>query len=82
MAMQAQQCQEAFDQLKETLLIALILTYSTANQALLLETDVSEAGLGAVLSQTETDGTTTSCICQLGTFPPAMGCLYCSVVGS
>lgn len=58
---------------KETLLITLILTYSTANQALLLETDVSKADLGAVLSQTEIDGKNNQLHMPVGDFPSSYG---------
>ena len=51
-----QQCQEAFDQLKERLVTSPLLAYPTANQAFMLETDASNAGLGAVLSQIQSDG--------------------------
>ena len=51
-----QQCQEAFDQLKERLVTSPLLAYPTANQAFMLETDASKAGLGAVLSQIQSDG--------------------------
>ena len=48
-----QQCQKAFDhdQLKQKLATALILTYPTAKQAFVLETDTSKVGLGAAQSQ-------------------------------
>lgn len=51
-----QQCQAAFDQITEMFITSPILAYPTANQAFILETDASKAGLGAVVLQTQSDG--------------------------
>ena len=48
-------CQQSFDKLKDLLTSAPILAYPDYNKPFLLETDASEEGLGAVLSQ-EQDG--------------------------
>ena len=45
------QCQEAFDCLKYCLLSASILALPDWSQSLLLDTDASDTGIGAVLSQ-------------------------------
>ena len=50
-----EQCQTAFDSLKEKLVNPLILGYPDFTRAFILETDASDRGLGAVLSQ-EQDG--------------------------
>ena len=47
---------EAFDHLKAACLQAPILTFLDFNKPFLLETDASERGLGAVLSQKQADG--------------------------
>ncbi len=44
-------CQEAFEKLKDCLSTAPVLTYPDMNQQFILDTDASNEGLGAVLSQ-------------------------------
>ena len=50
------QHQEIFEILKEKLTTALILSYSDFNQSFILSTDASTTGLGAVLSQKDSEG--------------------------
>ena len=50
-----QECQEAFDKLKELCTSTLILAYADFGKPLKLQTDASVPGLGAVLYQ-EQDG--------------------------
>ena len=49
-------CQEAFQQLKETLSRAPVLAFPAENGTFILDTDASDTGLGAVLSQEQVDG--------------------------
>ena len=46
-----QQCQSAYDELKELLMSSPVLAYPDFSRAFILETDASAAGLGAVLAQ-------------------------------
>ena len=50
------EAQEAFDCLKAVCLQAPILAFTDFNKPFLLETDVSDKGIGAVLSQKQSDG--------------------------
>ena len=45
------QCQKAFDDLKDSLVSAPILTYPDFSKSFSLETDASAKGIGAILSQ-------------------------------
>ena len=47
---------EAFEALKKTCLETPVLAFADFNKQFLLETDTSKLGLGAVLSQKQTDG--------------------------
>ena len=49
-------CADAFQQLKDRLVEAPVLTFPNFNQGFLLDTDTSGVGLGAVLSQKQEDG--------------------------
>ena len=48
--------QIAFDRLKEMLIKAPILSYPDFNRPFIIYTDASERGLGAILSQEQSDG--------------------------
>ena len=50
------ECQAAFQQLKSCFTNSPVLCYPTFNQSFILETDASQQGLGAVLSQGQSDG--------------------------
>ena len=52
------QCQTTFEELKELLTSSPVLTYLDFKKPFILETDASIAGLGAVLSQRQEDGST------------------------
>ena len=51
-----EECQEAFDKLKEICSSTPILAYADYTKPFKLHTDASEKGLGAVLYQTQEDG--------------------------
>ena len=50
------QCQKAFDELKDNLLSAPILSYPDFSKPFSLEKDASARGIGAILSQQQLDG--------------------------
>ena len=50
------ECQESFEKLKETLITTPILSYLAYSKPFILEMDTSLKGLGAVLSQEDSDG--------------------------
>ena len=50
------QCQEAFDYLKHCLVSAPILAFPNYSKPFVLDTDASDVGIGAVLSQVDDDG--------------------------
>ena len=54
----SKQCQEAFDKLKRMLTSAPLLVFPDFSRPFILETDASGVGLGAVLAQKQSDGTT------------------------
>ena len=51
-------CQLSFEKLKQLLMTSLVLAFPDFSQRFILETDASGAGLGAVLAQEQSDGTT------------------------
>ena len=73
-----EQCQGAFEQLKMRLATSPVLCYPTVGKAFTLETDVSKAGLGAVLSQIQADNKEhpCSCLCKSGIIPPGKPLCY------
>ena len=48
-------CEESFQQLKDALVSAPVLTYPRTTEPFLLDTDASNVGVGAVLSQVNDD---------------------------
>ena len=50
------ECQESFEKLKEALMTTLVLSYPDYSKPFILETDASVKGLGAGLSQEDSDG--------------------------
>ncbi len=50
------ECQDAFDELRRLLTSAPILAYPDFNRQFILDTDASDTGIGAVLSQTDGEG--------------------------
>ncbi len=52
-----EECEQAFQRLKECLMNAQILARAQMNEPFLLTTDVSNTHVGGVLSQTQPDGT-------------------------
>ena len=52
-----QQCQEAFEQLRQKLVSAPVLSFPDFSKPFVLDTDASDTGIGAVLSQTQDNGT-------------------------
>ena len=50
------ECQESFEKLKEALITTLVLSYPDYSKPFILEMDTSLKGLGAVLSQEDSDG--------------------------
>ena len=52
-----EQCQKAFDDLRNCLVNAPILAYPDYTKPFVLDTDASNSGIGAVLSQVQDDGT-------------------------
>ena len=50
-------CQEAFDNLRQKLVSAPILAFPDYTKSFILDTDASDTGMGAVLSQVESGGT-------------------------
>ena len=50
------EAKDAFETLKKACLEAPVLAFADFNKPLLLETDTSKLGLGAVLSQKQADG--------------------------
>ena len=51
------QCQEAFEQLRQKLVSAPVLSFPDFSKPFVLETDASDTGIGSVLSQIQDDGT-------------------------
>ena len=51
-----EEARNAFEMLKKACLEAPVLAFADFNKPFLLETDASKLGLGAVLSQKQTDG--------------------------
>ena len=51
------QCQEVFEQLRQKLVSAPVLSFPDFPKPLVLDTDTSDTGIGAVLSQIQDDGT-------------------------
>uniref|UniRef100_A0A8C6M7M4 Gypsy retrotransposon integrase-like protein 1 n=1 Tax=Nothobranchius furzeri TaxID=105023 RepID=A0A8C6M7M4_NOTFU len=49
----SEECQEVFEKLKTCLITAPVLTYPDPKKSFILDTDASEVGIGAVLSQVE-----------------------------
>lgn len=54
--MWSEECQAAFEELKTRLITALVLAYPAFDREFILETDASIKGLGAALSQNQSDG--------------------------
>ena len=50
------ECQTAFDDLKQRLTIAPVLAHPHYDQEFILDTDASDTGIGAMLSQVQDDG--------------------------
>ena len=50
------ECQDTFDELRRCLMSAPILTYPNFSRQFVLDTDTSDTGIGAVLSQVDGDG--------------------------
>ena len=50
------EAKEAFNMLKKAIMTAAVFTYPDPNKEYLLEADTSKPGLGAVLSQKQSDG--------------------------
>ena len=52
-----EECQQSFDNLRERLISAPILAFPDCSKPFILDTDASNTGIGAVLSQKQEDGT-------------------------
>ena len=63
-------CKMAFVKLKQALTQAPVLAYPNFQEVFLLETDASGVGLGAVLSQRQSDGTVRPVVYASGTLQP------------
>ena len=60
-----EQCQEAFDLMKESLTVIPLLSYPDPNKRFILYTDASDTCIGEVLCQEYTEGGETCSLCIL-----------------
>ena len=72
------ECDKAFSKLKETLCSSIVLRSPDFNQPFILQTDASNRGVGAVLSQCDADGTERlGGVLQPEVTPPRRTLLHC-----